>query len=87
MGTDDGRQALAVCQSAPGPCVEPVEPTQKADPLPSLKKVREKAVELRKAKPALTEYQARAQVWKQNPDLRRGYDAERAAEIREARAV
>lgn len=40
-------------------------------------KVAAKAAEIRKARPELTEHQARAEVWKTNPELRAEYNRER----------
>lgn len=43
----------------------------------ALEKVAAKAAEIRKAKPELTEHQARAEVWKNDPELKAEYNRER----------
>ncbi len=65
----------------PGPWIEPAEPVEKAAPCPSLHAVHQKAAELCKEDPTLTEHQARARVWKSDRELRKRYDEERIARI------
>ena len=79
--TDEGRASLAVCHRAPGPWIKPAQPVKKAASCPSVQAVHEKAAELRKEDPTLTEHQARARVWMSNPELRRRYDEERSLRI------